>query len=100
MSDFSVIVSPTNPTTPLGMVTSDQLKYVMMMLEKGIHVGKLLSGLTSTTVDDKAIEWAEKLIGAIKPVVDEAWFAELVNLLTGLFSKPDTALVALAKLKS
>jgi len=65
----------------------EDIKKVVETIKKVVKIGKGIAAITPTDLDDKTLAAAEQVIALVQPLVEEEWFADLVDFVVHLFVK-------------
>lgn len=79
-------------------VKTDDIQKVLATLKRLLKLGKGLSALTPTELDDKVIETLEKVLAVVEPFAQDEVILDIINFIFELFKK-DNPKVALANAK-
>lgn len=78
-------MTPALPTpTPVPTterITPQDVQRYLAAIQHLCVFGKSLAALTSTTYDDRAIAFVEKVVAIVQPYAAEPWFADVLDWL-------------------
>lgn len=86
------------PELVVGDLEREDVQKTLATAKKLLRLGKGLSALTPTELDDKVIETLDRVVSALEPFAQEDVILDIVNFVLDLLKK-DEPLVALAKAK-
>ncbi len=68
-------------------LTPEKLQKILEVTERLLLIGKGLSVLTPTKLDDQAIAFGQQFLEAVKPFADEPFVVELINFIVSLVKR-------------
>ena len=71
--------------TVVTAVSKDDVLKTIANLKQILKFGHAVAGITPTTIDDKVLDIAEKVILMVEPFAGEDWFISGMSALIGLF---------------
>ena len=71
---------------PIVVSVEDVVK-ILSFADKTVALSGVLSKLTKTESDDKAVQTIKEVLDAVRPYISEQWFVDMLNMMIGIFHK-------------
>lgn len=81
-------------------IKKDDILKTLENVKRAVAIFEGIAKITPTQVDDKAIDWAKKIVAAVEPFAHEEWFSEFVDWAYHLFENSQDLKSSLVAMKA